>query len=68
MGAIKRVDEFNTKGKNITADMKNITINQIQRKNKKYEKREVCGKQKWVLLGDVSSQVLEVELSMELEK
>ena len=44
MGAIKRVDEFNTKGKNITTDMKNITINQIQRKNKKYEKREVCGK------------------------
>ena len=48
MGAIKRVDEFNTKWKNIFADMKNITNNQIQRKNKKYEKREVCGKQTWV--------------------
>ena len=47
MGAIKRVDEFNTKWKNIFADMENITNNQIQRKNK-YEKREVRHKQTWV--------------------
>ena len=55
------VDQFNTEGKKITVDLKNITDNRIQRK-KKYEKKEVCGKQKSVCLGDVCSQVLEVEL------
>ena len=34
----------------------------------KYEKKEVCAKQKPVCLGDVCSQVLGVELDMELEK
>ena len=68
MGTIKRVDQFNTEQKNITVDMKNITDNRIQRKEKKHEKREVCGKQKPVCLGDVCSQVLGVELNMESEK
>ena len=36
--------------------------------SKKYEKKEVSGKQKLVCLGDVCFQVLEVELSMESEK
>ena len=44
--------------------MKNITDNRIRRK-KKFEKKEVCGKHKSVCLGDVCSQVLEVELRME---
>ena len=35
--AIKRTDQFNTNGKNITMDMKNITDNRIQRKKKKYQ-------------------------------
>ena len=48
--------------------MKNITDNRIQRKKNKYEKKEVCGKQKSVCFGDVCSQVLEVELNMESEK
>ena len=48
--------------------MKNITHNRVQRKKKKYEKKEICGKQKSVCLGDVCSQVLELELSMESEK
>ena len=45
--------------------MKNITDNRIRRKKKKFEKKEDCGKHKSVCLGDVCSQVLEVELSME---
>ena len=48
--------------------MKNITDNRVQRKNKKYDKKEVCGKQKSVCLGDVSSHILEIELSMQSEK
>ena len=46
-GAIKRPDEFNTEGKNITAVMKKITENRNQRKKKKYEKKEVRGKHLW---------------------
>ena len=67
-GTIQRVDQFNTDKKNITVDMKNITENWIQRKNKKYAKKEVCGKQKPVCLGDVCSQVLGADLNMDLEK
>ena len=67
-GTIRRVDQFNTEEKNITVDMKNITDNRIQRKKRKYEKKEVYGKQKPVCLGDVCSQVLGVELNMESEK
>ena len=52
-GAIERVDQFNTEGKRIAADMKNIADNRIYGKKKKYEKKEVCGKQKSVCLGDV---------------
>ena len=48
--------------------MKNITDNRVQRKNKKYDKKEVCGKQKSVCLGDVCSHILEIELSMQSEK
>ena len=48
--------------------MKNITDNRIRRKKKKFEKKEDCGKHKSVCLGDVCSQVLEVELSMEQGK
>ena len=68
MGAIERIDQFNIEGKNITVDMKSISDNRIQRKKKKYQKKEFCGKQKSVSLGDVCSQVLEVEVSVELEK
>ena len=39
----------------MTMDMKNKTDNRIQRKKKKYGKKEVCGKQLLVCLGDVCS-------------
>ena len=68
MGTIKKVDQFNTEENNITVDIENITDNRIQGKKKKYEKKEVYGKQKLVCLSDIYFQILGVESNMKSEK